>query len=92
MSLWSIITMSGQSEVTRMSSGTVAGGFSLNFIPAMGGQHTEPYQGLSACTLILAGSTALLCFQVYLPCCRVSGQLERIWWMLGCLFPHNGHL
>ena len=29
---------------------------------------------------------------MYLPCCGASGQPERIWWMVGCLWPFRGQL
>ena len=35
---------------------------------------------------------ALSCLQVYLPCCNASGHLERMWWMVGCLWPQRRQL
>ena len=32
------------------------------------------------------------CRQVYLPCWSASGQLERIWWMVGCVWPQRGQV
>ena len=35
---------------------------------------------------------ALSCRQVYLPCCSASGQLERMWWIVGRVWPQRGQL
>ena len=82
--------MSGQAGVIKILSSMVAGGFSLVLIPGRSAYKTVSG---SRWSLIPRAKTwsAQSCLQVYLPCCRASEQLERMWWMVGCLFPHNGH-
>ena len=82
--------MSGRAGVIKILSSMVAGGFSLVLIPGR-----SPYKTVSGSRWFLIPRaktwSAQSCLQVYLPCCRASEQLERMWWMVGCLFPHNGH-
>ena len=34
----------------------------------------------------------LSCRQVYVPCCSASEQLEKMWWMVGSVWPQKGQL
>ena len=35
---------------------------------------------------------AQLCLHMYLPYCKASRQLERMWWIVGCLLQQTGQL
>ena len=68
ISCCSMITLSGQADVSRISGGMVEGGFSAAL-----------RVGRSASTLASASVfKALSRLHVYLPCNRAVGQLDRI--------------
>ena len=84
-------TMSGRAEVTRVLSGMVDTGLLLALKP---GRSAYRVASLSRCSLMPSTRVMRpqLCRQVYLPCCSASEQLERMWWMVGCLCPQRGKL
>ena len=84
-------TMSGRTEVTRVLSGMMDTGLSLALKP---GRTAYRVVSLSRCSLMPCTRVmrAQSCRQVYLPCCSASGQLKRMWWMVGCLCPQRGQL
>ena len=78
-----------------MNSGIVGRGFSAACIPGR-----SAYRSISGSRWSLIPLTSTLRAQsclhvylhVYLPCCKASGQLERMWWIVGCLLPQRGQL
>lgn len=65
-------------------------GFSFVLIP---GRSAQRVVSLSRCSLMDFTRVwrAKSCHQVYLPC-SASGQLKRIRWITGCLWPHRRQL